>query len=82
MLTTSSFLPQAMKVIRTRDTRAISLWMYILFTAGVFFWLVFGIIIMSWPVIAANAVTFILTSTILTLKLREKRVSATGTCER
>lgn len=69
-LTTVSFLPQALKVIRTRDTAAISLAMYSAFTAGVAMWLVYGVLIGSTPVIAANAVTLALAGTILILKLR------------
>jgi len=74
ILTTGSFVPQAIKVIRTRDTCAISRWMYILFTTGVFFWFIFGLLIENIPIIAANAVTFVLSLVILIVKLREKKV--------
>ena len=56
--------------IRTRDTRGISRGMYAMFTVGVVFWLVYGIILGSWPMIFANVVTLALASTILALKLR------------
>ena len=69
-LTTLSFLPQAIKTIRTRDTRGISLGMYAVFTVGVAFWLGYGIVLHSWPMIVSNIVTFVLSSTILVLKLR------------
>ena len=69
-LTTLSFLPQAIKTIRTRDTRGISLGMYAVFTVGVAFWLGYGIFLHSWPMIVSNIVTFVLSSTILVLKLR------------
>lgn len=69
-LTTLSFVPQAVKTIRSRDTRGISLWMYSLFTVGVAFWLAYGIVLESWPMILSNVVTFILAATILVLKLR------------
>lgn len=69
-LTTLSFLPQAIKTIRTRDTRGISLGMYAVFTLGVAFWLGYGIFLHSWPMIVSNIVTFVLSSTILVLKLR------------
>jgi len=69
-LTTLSFLPQAIKTIRTRDTRGISLGMYAVFTVGVAFWLGYGIVLMSWPMIVANIVTFALSTTILAMKLR------------
>ena len=70
ILTTSAFVPQAIKTIHSKDTRAISLWMYMVFTAGVAFWLAYGVTLGSWPVILANAVTLLLSATILALKVR------------
>lgn len=69
-LTTLSFLPQTIKTIRSRDTRGISLGMYAVFTVGVAFWLGYGIVLMSWPMIVANIITFALSTTILAMKLR------------
>ena len=69
-LTTVSFVPQAMKTIRTRDTSGISLGMYVAFTIGVGFWFGYGLVLHSWPMIVSNAITFILAMTILVLKLR------------
>lgn len=70
ILTTVSFLPQAFRVIRTGDTAAISLTMYVLFTGGVALWGVYGLLIASKPIIAANGVTLALASTILIQKIR------------
>ena len=70
MLTTVSFLPQAVRTIRTRETHAISLWMYVLFTVGIGFWFGYGIVLGSWPMVVSNAITFVLAATILALKLR------------
>jgi len=70
VLTTASFIPQAIKNIRTRDTRGISLAMYVIFTIGVAFWLVYGIAMDSGPMILANTVTLGLAITILALKIR------------
>lgn len=70
--TTISFLPQAVKTIRTKDTSGISFAMYAIFTAGTFFWLIYGIMAPSWPVAVANAITFIFASTILIYKVRYK----------
>lgn len=69
-LTTFSFVPQAVKTIRTRDTRGISLWMYVTFTVGIAFWLGYGLFLGSLPMIIANVVTLALSLTILSLKLR------------
>lgn len=69
-LTTLAFVPQAVKIIRTRDTRGISLGMYLAFTVGVALWFGYGIVLHSWPMILSNAITFVLASVILALKLR------------
>lgn len=72
ILTTISFLPQAIKTIKTKDTRGISLPMYILFTLGVLFWLIYGLHFSMIPVIIANIITFILASIILFFKIKYK----------
>jgi MtN3 and saliva related transmembrane protein len=70
ILTTGSFVPQAIKTIRSRNTLGISLAMYVFFTVGVALWLIYGIALESWPMILANTVTLGLAATILALKLR------------
>ena len=72
ILTTLSFVPQALHTIKTKDTSGISLWMYVIFTTGVFLWLVYGFLITNWPLIIANLVTFALAATILTFKIKYK----------
>lgn len=69
VLTTSSFLPQAIKVLRTRDTQAISLVMYVLFTAGVSLWGVYGLMTWQWSIIIANGITIVLAAVILSMKV-------------
>lgn len=69
-LTTLAFVPQAVQTIRTRDTRSISLGMYVVFVIGIAFWFGYGIVLDSWPMIVSNAITFVLASTILGLKLK------------
>jgi len=70
LLTTLSFVPQAILAIRTRQTAGISLIMYSMFTIGVAVWLVYGLLIGSLPVILSNTVTLVLASVILTIKIR------------
>ena len=70
ILTTVSFVPQAIKVIRTRDTASISLWMYVLFVVGIGCWLFYGIMKHDVPMTVANAITLILASVILITKLK------------
>lgn len=69
-LTTLCWLPQAVRILRTRDTRAISLVTQSAFAAGIALWFVYGVMITSWPVILSNAVTLLLVGVILVLKLR------------
>jgi MtN3 and saliva related transmembrane protein len=76
ILTTGSFLPQAIKVLRTRQTEAISLIMYSMFTAGVATWLVYGAMTTQWSITIANAITLVLSGTILVMKLRAVIVAA------
>lgn len=72
ILTTASFVPQAVKVIKTKDTKGISLIMYIAFTVGVFLWLVYGIMNNLAPVYIANSITFVLAFIILIFKIKYK----------
>jgi MtN3 and saliva related transmembrane protein len=72
-LTTSSFVPQALLTLRTRDVSGISLSMYGAFTLGVALWLVYGLALRSWPIVVANALTVALASTILLTKILVER---------
>jgi MtN3 and saliva related transmembrane protein len=69
-LTTISFVPQVVKLVKTRHTKDISLSMYIIFTIGVALWLVYGIMLGRLPIIMSNAITLILTSVILYIKIK------------
>jgi MtN3 and saliva related transmembrane protein len=69
-LTSVSFVPQAWHTFKTRDVRGISLGMYSAFTMGVACWLVYGLLLGAWPIVAANGVTLMLAATILVMKLR------------
>jgi MtN3 and saliva related transmembrane protein len=70
VLTTVCWLPQAIRILRERDTRAISLTATVGFSAGIFLWLVYGVALADWPLIASSAVTLALMLLILGLKLR------------
>jgi MtN3 and saliva related transmembrane protein len=69
-LTTLCWLPQVLKAIREKETRALSLPATAAFTGGVGFWLVYGLAIHDWPLIGSNAVTLALMMVILAMKLR------------
>tara|TARA_B100000768_G_C10886027_1_gene211639 strand:- start:114 stop:359 length:246 start_codon:yes stop_codon:yes gene_type:complete len=70
VLTTFSFVPQAIKVIRTKETSSISLWMYSIFTLGISFWLVYGLMIGSIQMTLANIITLVLAIIILRAKIK------------
>lgn len=70
VLTTICWLPQAVRVVRTRDTRAISLATNLIFATGILLWLIYGIALGNWPLIVANAVSMLFTLVIIAMKLR------------
>jgi MtN3 and saliva related transmembrane protein len=70
ILTTGSFLPQAIKTIQTKDTSGISLFMYSLFALGTLLWLLFGLFSNNMPILIANTVTLIFASIILVYKIK------------
>lgn len=69
-LTATAFIPQVWKIWRIKHTADISLGMYILFTVGVALWLAYGIMIGSWPIVAANSFTLILAGAVLVMKIK------------
>ena len=71
-LTTISLIPQVLKAAKTKSTKDISLGMFLIMSAGIGLWLVYGILINAMPVMAANAVTLGLLSIIIALKVRYK----------
>ena len=70
--TTVAFFPQAVKVWKSKSTKDISLYMFIIFTTGVVCWLIYGGAMSDIPLILANAVTLILSIFILIYKLKYK----------
>jgi MtN3 and saliva related transmembrane protein len=70
LLTTLCWLPQALKVVREKETRALSLTGTAAFTFGVGLWLIYGLALGDWPLIGSNAVTVALMTPILAMKLR------------
>jgi len=70
LLATVAFLPQALKTIKNKSTKDISLGMYVLFCSGVTLWLIYGALISSVPIVISNLVTLLLSGSILVLKIR------------
>jgi MtN3 and saliva related transmembrane protein len=71
VLTTTAFFPQAIKIIRTRETGGLSLSMYLMLVSGVAMWLVYGLLIGSRPLIVANVIVIVPQAAILTLLLHQ-----------
>ncbi len=72
LLTTGAFVPQAWMTVRTRDTRSISLAMYVVFNIGIALWLAYGVLIDSRPMVWANVITLALSMTILAVKWQNR----------
>lgn len=68
--TTFAFLPQVLKVWRTRSTKDISLETFLILTVGIVLWLIYGVIQSDIPIAVANGVTLVFAATILYFKLR------------
>ncbi|WP_135467161.1 SemiSWEET family sugar transporter [Crenalkalicoccus roseus] len=73
LASTTSFVPQAWKVIRTRDTAAISARMYTVTVIGFSLWLTYGLLLGQWPLIATNGICLALSAFILAMKLLPRR---------
>jgi MtN3 and saliva related transmembrane protein len=69
ILTTVAFVPQVLKIYRSKSGRGVSMRSFLLFSAGIVLWLGYGWLIGSWPVILANIATLVLSAAIITLKL-------------
>lgn len=69
-LTTIAYLAQVLRTLKHRSTKDISLSMYLMLCSGIALWLIYGILIHSWPVIIANAITLALSGAVLVLKIR------------
>jgi MtN3 and saliva related transmembrane protein len=72
-LTTLAFLPQFIKLAKSKSARDISAPTYAALSIGIVMWLVYGILRGAWPVIAANGVAFILITASFVLIVKYKR---------
>jgi MtN3 and saliva related transmembrane protein len=69
-LTTIAFIPQLLKIWRSKSAKDVSLPTFIAFTVGVALWLVYGVMNQEAPIIVCNAVTLVLAGAILAMKLK------------
>lgn len=69
-LTTTATLPQILKVLKSKETKDISLIMYTMLSLGIATWLIYGFLINDIPLVAWNIIGFILSSTVIALKIK------------
>lgn len=65
----ASFIPQVVKIIRERDAHSVSASMYLVTVTGFALWCGYGWLLGSWPLVVSNTVSFLLSGTVLALKL-------------
>ena len=70
-LTTIAFVPQAIKIWKTKSAKDISLGMFVILCTGIILWIVYGILVKSLPLVAANATTLVFALSILVLKIKQ-----------
>jgi len=70
VLTTSAFLPQVYKTWKTKNAKALSMPMLILFFVGIVLWFVYGILIDSFSLIIANGITIVSYTFLIYFKIR------------
>lgn len=78
--TTAAFVPQLVCVVKLKSARDISLSLFSMFSFGVLLWLIYGIRVQSWPMIASNGLTLVLSLSILLFKLKYDRDATKALC--
>ncbi len=71
-LCTISFIPQVIKIVKTKQAKDLSVVTFSIFSLGVFLWLIYGVLIKELPVILANAATLAFALFIVVMKIRYK----------
>jgi len=69
-LTTTAFFPQVLQIHRTKQTKDLSLPMFIILTIGIFLWLIYGILSKILPVVMSNTIAFVFSSYIVIMKVK------------
>lgn len=70
IITTGSFVPQAYKVYKTKETADLSAGMYVFFICGLILWIIYGVRMQAISIILANSVSILLSLFILIMKLK------------
>jgi MtN3 and saliva related transmembrane protein len=72
LLSVTSFVPQAWRVIKTRETKDLATPMWVMNVLGFALWTAYGVLTATWPIIVPNAICFVLAAFILVMKLVSK----------
>ncbi len=72
VLVVISLLPQTIKSWKTKSTKDLSLWRYVIYIAGLILWIVYALLIDNGPVAIMNGIGLILATLILYLKIKYK----------
>ena len=72
ILTTGAFVPQVVKIWKTKSSKDVSLVMFFVLFTGVALWIIYGIMSGALPIILANSITLILAAIIIALKIKFK----------
>lgn len=66
----TSFAPQIIKLVKTRDASGVSLRTYAVTVTGFALWIAYGVLLGSWPVAVSNTVCLLMSAAVLVLKWR------------
>lgn len=69
-LTAFTFLPQVIKTWKEKSAKDVSLYMFIIAFLNEIMWLVYGVMIHNWVIIATNAVMLVMSSIMISLKMK------------
>lgn len=73
LLSITSFAPQIAKIHREKDASSVSLRTYLVTVTGFTCWIVYGLLIQAWPVVASNIASLAMSATVLVMKWRLDR---------
>ncbi|MFT3693806.1 MAG: SemiSWEET transporter [Kofleriaceae bacterium] len=68
--TVGAFVPQAWKIVKSRNTKDLSAAMWVLQVIGFSLWVTYGAVTENWPIVIPNGIALALAIVILTLKIR------------
>lgn len=73
LLSITSFAPQILKIWKEKDASSVSLRTYVVTVTGFSCWILYGILIRAWPVIASNIACLLMSGAVLVMKWRFER---------